>query len=73
MMNPVQIELLHAMAGLYSEEDLLSQKRFLVAFFAQCIDAGMESYGRRGNGTSRHCKICLMSITALRTNETHCT
>lgn len=48
MMNPVQIELLNAMAGLHSEEDLLSLKRFLVAFFAQRIDAGMDELWKIG-------------------------
>lgn len=48
MINSVQKELLNAMAELNSEEDLLSLKRFLVAFFAQRIDAGMDELWKTG-------------------------
>ena len=47
-MNPVQIELLNAMSELHSEEDLLSLKRFLVSFFAERVDAGMEELWQNG-------------------------
>ncbi|MCQ2313234.1 MAG: hypothetical protein MJZ84_07310 [Paludibacteraceae bacterium] len=43
MINAVQMELLNAMSGLNSNEDLLSLKRFLVAFFAQRVDAQMDA------------------------------
>jgi len=42
MMNQVQVEMLSAMSELKTEEDLLSLKRFLVAFYAQRIDAAMD-------------------------------
>lgn len=48
MINPVQKELLSAMAELHSEEDLLSLKRFLVAFFAERIEAGMDELWKTG-------------------------
>ena len=48
MINAVQMELLSAMSGLNSQEDLLSLKRFLVAFFAQRVDAGMDALWDNG-------------------------
>ncbi|MGM9745909.1 MAG: hypothetical protein ACI30H_02990 [Paludibacteraceae bacterium] len=48
MMNAVQIELLKAMSEMHSEEDLLSLKRFLVAFFAERVDAGMDELWNKG-------------------------
>lgn len=48
MMNQVQIEMLSALSELKTEEDLLSLKRFLVAFYAQRIDAAMDRLWSEG-------------------------
>jgi len=48
MMNQVQIEMLSAMSELKTDEDLLSLKRFLVAFYAQRIDAAMDKLWNDG-------------------------
>lgn len=48
MINSVQLELLNAMSGLKTEEGLLSLKRFLVAFFAERVDAGMDALWESG-------------------------
>lgn len=42
MMNPVQIEMLSALSEMHTAEDLLSLKRFLVAFYAERVDAAMD-------------------------------
>jgi len=47
-MNQVQIEMLSALSELKTEEDLLSLKRFLVAFYAQRIDAAMDKLWDEG-------------------------
>lgn len=47
-MNQVQIEMLSAMSELKTDEDLLSLKRFLVAFYAQRIDAAMDKLWNDG-------------------------
>ena len=56
MINSVQMELLSAMSGLNSQEDLLSLKRFLVAFFAQRVDAGMDALWESGEWNEKTLK-----------------
>ena len=36
------------MSGVHTEEDLLSLKRFLVAFFSERVDAGMDALWEKG-------------------------
>lgn len=48
MINPVQIEMLNAMSEMKTQEDLLSLKRFLVAFFAERVEAGMDQLWESG-------------------------